>query len=70
MLDARGLSCPAPVLLVQKAVKKDAPELLEVRVDDRCAVENISRFAKNHGYSAESEDCGSGEFLITLRKMP
>ena len=25
MIDARGLSCPLPVVMVQKAVKKDAP---------------------------------------------
>ena len=26
MLDARGYSCPMPVIMVQKEVKKNAPE--------------------------------------------
>ena len=45
MIDARGYSCPMPVVMVQKEVKKSAPDTLEVLVDDPCAVENITRFA-------------------------
>ena len=30
MVDARGYSCPTPVILVQKAVKSGAPAMLEV----------------------------------------
>ena len=50
MVDARGLVCPMPVAMVQKEVKKNAPAELTVLVDDKCAVENISRFASNAGY--------------------
>ena len=39
MIDARGFSCPMPVVMVQKKVKNSAPDKLEVLVDDPCAVE-------------------------------
>ena len=38
MIDARGYSCPMPVVMVQKEVKANAPQTLEVLVDDPCAV--------------------------------
>ena len=49
MVDARGYSCPTPVIMVQKAVKANSPTSLEVAVDNQCAVENVTRFAKNAG---------------------
>lgn len=67
MVDARGLVCPMPVVMVQKAVKKDAPNTLEVLVDNQCSVENVTRFAKNSGYQvAVTEE--NGEFHLTLTK--
>ena len=38
MIDTRGYSCPTPVILVQKAVKSDAPAELEVLADAMVAV--------------------------------
>lgn len=67
MIDARGLSCPMPVILVQNEVKKNAPQALEVVVDNRVAVENIKRFALLQHYETEVREAG-GEFTLTLRK--
>lgn len=66
MIDARGYSCPMPVVMVQKEVKKSEPDTLEVLVDDPCAVENITRFASNNGYEASSRPTGDDEFALTL----
>lgn len=67
MVDARGLVCPMPIVMVQKAVKQDAPDTLTVLVDDRCAVENVTRFAKHSGYQvAVTEE--NGEYTLTLTK--
>lgn len=66
MIDARGYACPMPVVMVQKAVKDGAPAKLDVVVDDRCAVENITRFAGNQGYSVQVSDGADGEFTLTL----
>lgn len=42
MVDARGLACPMPVVMVQKEVKKSNPAELTVLVDNQCTIERIS----------------------------
>ena len=56
-----------PVVMVQKEVKKRAPAALEVLVDNRCAVDNVSRFAANQGYAVQVEEQGA-DFLLKLSK--
>ena len=67
MIDARGYSCPTPVVMVQKAVNNSAPDTLEVAVDNQCSVENVTRFAKNAGYRVEVSDF-EGDFKLVLSK--
>lgn len=67
MIDARGLSCPMPVIQVQNEVKKNAPASLEVMVDNRVAVENITRYASNQGYQVTVKEM-QDEFLLQLNK--
>ena len=63
MIDTRGLSCPIPVVMVQKAVK-DAPAQLEVLADAEVAVENITRFAHSQGYQVSVSEEGMDYKLI------
>ena len=67
MVDARGLSCPMPVLMVQREVKKNAPQVLEVLVDNMTAVGNITRFAASQKYSVKTEEI-DGDYKMTLTK--
>jgi len=67
MVDARGLLCPMPVVMVQKEVKASTPQTLEVLVDDPCAVENITRFAGSCGYQVAVAEEGR-DFRLTLSK--
>ena len=67
MVDARGLSCPMPVVMVQKEIKKNAPNTLEVLVDNPCSVENVTRFARSSGYQVTLEKDGL-DFKLTLSK--
>lgn len=67
MVDARGLSCPMPVVMVQKEVNKNSPAELTVLVDNQCAVENVSRFAGSHGYKVSVKADGD-DFTLTLTK--
>ena len=67
MIDARGYSCPTPVVMVQKAVKNGAPDTLEVAVDNQCSVENVTRCARNAGYQVEVRDF-EGDFKLVLTK--
>lgn len=52
LVDARGLSCPQPILLTKKALQL-FPEGVEILVDSNIAKGNIERFAKNSGYKVE-----------------
>lgn len=67
MVDARGYSCPMPVVMVQKAVKGAAPDTLEVLVDNQCSVENVTRFANNQGYQVAVTREGD-DFRLVLKK--
>ncbi|MCR5636841.1 MAG: sulfurtransferase TusA family protein [Clostridiales bacterium] len=67
MIDARGLSCPMPVVMVQNEVKKSSPNELKVQVDSMVCVENITRYASSQKYDVEVAN-KDGEFELTLKK--
>ena len=66
MVDARGLSCPTPVLMTQKAMKSKE-DYYEVMVDAQAPLENVTRFAQSQGYKVEVEDMG-GEYLLRISR--
>lgn len=66
VIDARGRSCPEPVLLTKKAVEK-SPEGLIVLVDSSTARDNVTRFAKNAGYIVNTNQDGT-EYRLTLTR--
>lgn len=65
-VDARGLSCPQPVILARKAVEQTG--LADVLVDNREAVENLGRMAAKLGCIITVEEQDGGAFLVHLRK--
>jgi tRNA 2-thiouridine synthesizing protein A len=67
MVDARGFSCPMPVVMVQKEVKASAPAELTVLVDNQCSVDNVTRFASSQGYQVTVRPEGH-DFQLTLKK--
>ena len=67
MIDARGLSCPMPVVMVQNEVKKSSPDEVKVIVDSMVCVENITRFASSKQYDVEVVK-KDDEFELTLKK--
>ena len=67
MVDARGYSCPIPVVMVQRAVKAENPQSLTVLVDEQVCVENVTRFAKASGYSVTVTRDGD-DFKLELTK--
>jgi selenium metabolism protein YedF len=52
-IDARGLSCPAPVLETKAALETDQPGHIEVLVDNEPAQQNVVRFLKSQGYRTQ-----------------
>jgi selenium metabolism protein YedF len=65
-LDARGLTCPAPVLLVKDLVEKEKPIELTVVVDNAASSENVTRFLTTRNYLV-TEDRQNGEFHLLAR---
>ena len=66
MLDARGESCPIPVIMTKKlmASKED---YYEVMVDAGAPRENVTRYAESQGYKVEAEAKG-GDYLLKISK--
>ena len=64
MIDARGYSCPMPVVMVQNEVKKNAPDTLDVLVDSQTCVENVTRFGEKQGLQVYRLDNANSHGLI------
>ena len=67
LVDARGHSCPIPVVMVRKAVLADQPGQLEVLVDNQCSVENVTRYGTSQGYQVTVTPEGP-DFRLTLTR--
>ncbi len=65
-IDARGLSRPQPVVLVDKAIAAADMEL-EVIVDNEVARENVSRLVTRRGLKAEAHQDGADIIIITKK---
>jgi len=65
-VDARGRSCPEPVLLTKRAIESYT-DGVQVIVDNTTARDNAARFAKNAGYKVSIEKSGS-DFILTLTR--
>lgn len=50
-LDCKGLACPEPVLRTRELIEKQKPAEFMVVVDNSTAVENITRYVNNNGYT-------------------
>ena len=66
IIDACGLTCPAPVLLVKDAVEQENGQELTVLVDNAASMENVTRFLGSRGYSV-TDSQKDGVFRIEAR---
>jgi len=57
-IDARGLSCPAPVLETKALVESRRPRQVEVLVDNEPARQNVDRFLESQGYRTHVDQAG------------
>lgn len=67
-VDARGLSCPQPVLLTLSRLSGLTSGECTVIVDNEVSLENVSRAASNKGWSVQSVAEEADEFRILLKK--
>ncbi len=69
-IDARGQSCPTPVIRTKRAIDAGAAEIT-VLLDERVAVENVSRLARNSGYQPVlAADADGWRLTLTRRMQP
>jgi tRNA 2-thiouridine synthesizing protein A len=67
-VDARGLSCPQPVMLTYNKMKDLGRGTFEVMVDTDTSRENIGRLAKSEGWEVVDVRPHNSGYLILLRK--
>ena len=65
-VDARGLSCPQPVIVTRKAIEEGRFPI-QVLVDTVTLRENVRRMAEKAGYRVQVEAIGD-EFKLTIEK--
>ena len=67
-VDARGLSCPQPVMMTLQEIKNSGQNEIEILVDTDTSKENVSRAAASQGWEVtciQDEDNG---YRICIRK--
>lgn len=65
-IDARGLSCPQPVLLTTRALEEGDTDL-EILVDNEVSRENVLRLAARRGLKAEAQAAGADIVIRTAK---
>ena len=66
VLDARGLSCPEPVMMLRKAMAAGEASY-EIVVDNTTSKENVTRYATHQGFQVEVAE-QNGEFTLSMKK--
>ncbi len=68
IVDARGLSCPEPVLLTLEAIKRLGKGELEILVDTDTSKENVSRAANSMGWQISELIKEESFYRIRIKK--
>jgi len=68
IVDARGLSCPQPVLLTLNEMKKINKGEIVILVDTDTSKENVSRAATAQGWNVKSIEPEGIGYRITVSK--
>jgi tRNA 2-thiouridine synthesizing protein A len=66
-IDARGLSCPQPVILTNRKIQEMGKGVFEILVDTVTSRENISRLAEQTGWDVEVKKKDE-DYCLVLRK--
>ena len=66
ILDARGLSCPEPVIMIKKAMAS-GENAYEIIVDNAVSRENVTRFAEHNGYKVQVTE-KAGEYTLSITR--
>lgn len=67
-IDARGLSCPQPVLMTLDGIKAGDTTKLEILVDTNTSKENVTRAAESQGWTVSDVHEEGVEYTLTITK--
>ncbi|MDR9426103.1 MAG: sulfurtransferase TusA [Marinobacter sp.] len=68
-LDARGLYCPEPVMMLHNRINDVAPgRVLRVVATDPSTTRDIPRFCQFLGHDLVSEEEQNGEYVYLIRR--
>jgi len=67
-VDARGLSCPQPVILTMNKIKEVGNGQIEVIVDTDTSKENVSRAALSKGWEVKDITPDGTGYRVTITK--
>jgi len=69
VLDARGLRCPEPVMLLHRAMAGIAVgDTLRVLATDRTTLRDVPQFCRFLGHELLTQEEGNDELVFELRK--
>ena len=68
LVDARGLSCPQPVMLTMEKIRKVKKGEVAILVDTDTSKENVSRAATSRGWKVKSIKQDGTGYRITIAK--
>ena len=66
-VDARGLSCPIPVVKTKQAMESNPKDEITVLVDSNVSKENVTRLAKSKKYSVNTQTTAQEEYKLILK---
>lgn len=68
IVDARGYSCPQPVIMTMAEIKKTAKGTIKILVDTDTSKENVIRAAGSKGWNIDSIEKEGDGYQITISK--
>lgn len=68
VIDARGLSCPQPVILTLNRMKELDKGQIDILVDTDTSKENVSRAATSKGWAVKDVQPDGPGYKLTLEK--
>lgn len=67
-VDARGLSCPEPLLMLKKAIKQDTEGKITLLLSSQNALKNCKKYAESHGYSVNVVGDKEDNYTLEITK--
>ena len=67
-IDARGLSCPQPVLMALDEIKQTSDTELVVLVDTEASKENVSRAVESQGWQVREIKADGETYQLEIQK--